>query len=160
MRDSVLILLGRLAALPDAQLQAAALTTLVAVVRSEAAPALLLRAAEAVAAHIGALPQEARAKLLETPPGQPAGRLLDRLINNAGSSGNSGSSGSIGHFGAGSERWVRLGALEVAGRPGGAALVSTAALQRAAEDNDGFVREAALRLLKTAGPAGLGGALH
>ena len=46
------------------------------------------------------------------------------------------------------DRWVRLGALEVAGRPGGAAFLSTPTLRRAAEDSDGFVREAAQRLLQ------------
>jgi len=126
VRDHALLLLGRLVALFDDAHRKEALLVLLDVAKHEAKPALALRAAEVLASHVAELPKEEPAGSGER------GHLLDRLVDRSL---------------AGSERWVRLGALEVAGRPGGEAFLSTPALRSAAEDGDGFVREAAERLL-------------
>lgn len=124
VRDHALLLLGRLTLFADPALKQGAQTALIEVARSEPTPALALRAAEVLSAHTGELPAAERTALV--------GGLLDRLLDKP----------------AAGDRWVRLGALEVAGRPGGAAFLSTPTLRRAAEDSDGFVREAAQRLLQ------------
>lgn len=49
----------------------------------------------------------------------------------------------VGH----ADRWVRLSVLKAAARPGGARCLSLAALERAAADRDGYVRELAAQLL-------------
>lgn len=49
----------------------------------------------------------------------------------------------VGH----ADRWVRLSVLKAAARPGGARCLSPAALERAAADRDGYVRELAAQLL-------------
>jgi hypothetical protein len=87
--------------------------------------------------HLGELTDEQRAALRLENAANSSGRLLDPLIDRSRS---------------GSEPWVRLGALDVAARPGGAAFISGTALQRAAQDGDGFVREAAQRLLRQSAP--------
>lgn len=49
----------------------------------------------------------------------------------------------VGH----ADRWVRLSVLKAAARPGGARCLSPTALERAAVDRDGYVRELAAQLL-------------
>lgn len=122
VREQALLLLGRLAAFSDVELQKGALAALLEVARSEAPPMVILRAVQALSKHAAELSAQA---LLD--PARPA--LLDGLL-------------------AKSELWVRLSTLEVIAQPGGRAFVSANALRKAAEDSDGFVRDAAQQLLQ------------
>ena len=134
VRDQALLLLGRFATLPEPKLRKDALEAVLAVAHGQnpqVPPILLLRAVEVLANVIATLPSDERTTMLDEAAG-----LLDRLVEKPADKAADG------------ERWVRLSALETAERPGASAFLSTAALRRAAEDSDGFVREAAQRLLK------------
>jgi hypothetical protein len=143
VRDSALLLLGRLLTLADTKLRKESLEAILAVAHGLTPPMLLLRAVEVLANIIATLPSDERTVLLDEAAG-----LLDRLVDRPADKAPEKAGEKSADAAGGGERWVRLGALETAERPGASAFLSTAALRRAAEDSDGFVREAALRLLK------------
>ncbi len=124
VREHALLLLGRFLNSSDASLKKSARATLLEVARSNAAPALLLSAVGVLAEHATA-PFEMDSAELTNPP---LDRLLDRTL-------------------LGRQRLIRLAAIEIAAKPGGAAFVSPTALRKASEDSDGFVRESAAKLL-------------
>jgi hypothetical protein len=120
VRDGALLVIGRLAAAGDGKLKQQALALLCEVALSSAPQAVVLRAAELLAGHVGELAEAEQARL--------SARPLDRLLSSG-------------------PRAARLAALAVASRPGGGVLVSERALKQAAADGDGYVREAAQQAL-------------
>lgn len=120
VRSAALQALGRLASLPS--LRSAALQALTELAQTDPTPEITLQAA-VVLSQVSTASATAASPAPSLPP------LLDKLLRHP-------------------QRWVRQAALQTALQSSGASLVSTAALQQAATDPDGFTRELASQLLK------------
>jgi hypothetical protein len=103
-------------------LRSAAVQALTELAQSDPTPEITLQAA-VVLSQVSTASGTAASPAPSLPP------LLDKLLRHP-------------------QRWVRQAALQTALQSSGASLVSTAALQQAATDPDGFTRELASQLLK------------
>ena len=121
VRSAALQALGRLASLPG--LRSAALQALTELAQSDPTPEITLQAVAVLSRASTAPGGTAASPAPSLPP------LLDRLLRHP-------------------QRWVRQAALQAALQSPGSSYVSTAALQQAATDPDGFTRELASQLLK------------